>query len=97
MAKESKFIEELKKEYSEKLKKARQKEKDRLYKIYKEISVSLLKDIKSNQQFYDDLISLIEKHDCKYLRKSIEKLKEIYSVNENDNKDTQTAKKGEDE
>ncbi|EHN0312646.1 hypothetical protein KHD22_001422 [Campylobacter coli] len=78
MAKESKFIEELKKEYTEKLKRARQKEKERMNKIYKEISISLIRDIKANQNFYNDLISLIEKCDCKNLKKSIVKLNEIY-------------------
>ena len=44
MLQESKMIEELKREYDEKLKKLRQKEKEKKERIYKKLSVALLKD-----------------------------------------------------
>ncbi|EHL8239395.1 hypothetical protein KE415_001821, partial [Campylobacter coli] len=44
MLKESKLIVELKREYDEKLKKLRQKEKENKERIYKKLSSALLKD-----------------------------------------------------
>ncbi|EFU2380229.1 hypothetical protein P2W17_002017, partial [Campylobacter coli] len=49
MLKESKLIVELKREYDEKLKKLRQKEKENKERIYKKLSSALLKDFEENK------------------------------------------------
>ncbi|HDZ5011441.1 TPA: hypothetical protein RTG60_001752, partial [Campylobacter jejuni] len=65
MLKESKLIEELKREYDEKLKKLRQKEKENKERIYKKLSSSLLKDFENNKDFRNEFNLLIEKFNCK--------------------------------
>ncbi|EKE4746890.1 hypothetical protein OU096_001790, partial [Campylobacter coli] len=52
--KESKLIEELKREYDEKLKKLRQKEKENKERIYKKLSSALFKDFEINEDFKNE-------------------------------------------
>ncbi|ELP9436892.1 hypothetical protein QTN12_001975, partial [Campylobacter coli] len=54
MLKESKLIEELKREYDEKLKKLRQKEKENKERIYKKLSSALFKDFEINEDFKNE-------------------------------------------
>ncbi|EJQ1527101.1 hypothetical protein NZY10_001822, partial [Campylobacter jejuni] len=54
MLKESKLIVELKREYDEKLKKLRQKEKENKERIYKKLSSALLKDFEENKNFRNE-------------------------------------------
>ncbi|ECO5741951.1 hypothetical protein FYG96_08595, partial [Campylobacter jejuni] len=65
MFKESKLIEELKREYDEKLKKLRQKEKENKERIYKKLSSALFKDFEINEDFKNEFNLLVEKFDCK--------------------------------
>ncbi|EAI4202702.1 hypothetical protein AV756_09175, partial [Campylobacter coli] len=65
MLKESKLIEELKREYDEKLKKLRQKEKENKERIYKKLSSALFKDFEINEDFKNEFNLLVEKFDCK--------------------------------
>ncbi|EKD4609596.1 hypothetical protein ORR31_002018, partial [Campylobacter coli] len=65
MFKESKLIEELKREYDEKLKKLRQKEKENKERIYKKFSSELFKDFEINEDFKNEFNLLVEKFDCK--------------------------------
>ncbi|EAJ1003229.1 hypothetical protein GZ679_001890, partial [Campylobacter jejuni] len=64
MLKESKLIEELKREYDEKLKKLRQKEKENKERIYKKLSSALFKDFEINEDFKNEFNLLVEKFDC---------------------------------
>ncbi|ECO6807215.1 hypothetical protein FXM68_00205 [Campylobacter jejuni] len=57
MFKESKLIEELKREYDEKLKKLRQKEKENKERIYKKFSSALFKDFEINEDFKNELLN----------------------------------------
>ncbi|EAI4040309.1 hypothetical protein CAG88_08235, partial [Campylobacter jejuni] len=61
MLKESKLIEELKREYDEKLKKLRQKEKENKERIYKKLSSALFKDFEINEDFKNEFNLLVEK------------------------------------
>ncbi|EAH5575161.1 hypothetical protein I9B36_02710, partial [Campylobacter jejuni] len=61
MFKESKLIEELKREYDEKLKKLRQKEKENKERIYKKLSSALFKDFEINEDFKNEFNLLVEK------------------------------------
>ncbi|EAI6170205.1 hypothetical protein CBP69_10215, partial [Campylobacter coli] len=63
MFKESKLIEELKREYDEKLKKLRQKEKENKERIYKKLSSALFKDFEINEDFKNEFNLLVEKFD----------------------------------
>ncbi|EAJ0676707.1 hypothetical protein I1415_001707, partial [Campylobacter coli] len=63
MLKESKLIEELKREYDEKLKKLRQKEKENKERIYKKLSSALFKDFEINEDFKNEFNLLVEKFD----------------------------------
>ncbi|MBX2464891.1 hypothetical protein I8774_02630, partial [Campylobacter jejuni] len=60
MFKESKLIEELKREYDEKLKKLRQKEKENKERIYKKLSSALFKDFEINEDFKNEFNLLVE-------------------------------------
>ncbi|EAJ3634386.1 hypothetical protein ACME6X_001508, partial [Campylobacter jejuni] len=60
MLKESKLIEELKREYDEKLKKLRQKEKENKERIYKKLSSALFKDFEINEDFKNEFNLLVE-------------------------------------
>ncbi|ELC8695786.1 hypothetical protein QYA05_001974, partial [Campylobacter coli] len=59
MLKESKLIEELKREYDEKLKKLRQKEKENKERIYKKLSSALFKDFEINEDFKNEFNLLV--------------------------------------
>ncbi|MBX9219844.1 hypothetical protein [Campylobacter coli] len=78
MLKESKLIEELKREYDEKLKKLRQKEKENKERIYKKLSSALFKEV--------------EKFDCKNTKNILDKINNLYDFNHRNDK-IDTAKK----
>ncbi|EGW5866282.1 hypothetical protein JGS13_001471 [Campylobacter coli] len=63
MLKESKLIEELKREYDEKLKKLRQKEKENKERIYKKLSSALFKDFEINEDFKNEFNLSISKQE----------------------------------
>ncbi|HDZ4962918.1 TPA: hypothetical protein RTG15_001775 [Campylobacter jejuni] len=92
MFKESKLIEELKREYDEKLKKLRQKEKENKERIYKKLSSSLLKDFENNKDFRNEFNLLIEKFNCKNTKNILEIINNLYDFNYRNDK-INTAKK----
>ncbi|HDZ5008048.1 TPA: hypothetical protein RTG68_001632 [Campylobacter jejuni] len=92
MLKESKLIEELKREYDEKLKKLRQKEKENKERIYKKLSSSLLKDFENNKDFRNEFNLLIEKFNCKNTKNILEIINNLYDFNYRNDK-INTAKK----
>lgn len=92
MFKESKLIEELKREYDEKLKKLRQKEKENKERIYKKFSSALFKDFEINEDFKNEFNLLVEKFDCKNTKNILDKINNLYDFN-NRNDKIDTAKK----
>ncbi|TKX28885.1 hypothetical protein [Campylobacter estrildidarum] len=92
MLKESKLIIELKREYDEKLKKLRQKEKESKERIYKKLSSALLKDFEENKDFKIEFNLLIKKFNCKNTEKILEIINNLYDFNHKNNK-IKTAKK----
>ncbi|WP_245596333.1 hypothetical protein [Helicobacter rodentium] len=83
MLQESKMIEELKREYDEKLKKLRQKEKEKKERIYKKLSVALLKDFEECDNFINEFNLLIEKFDCKNTKDAMATINSLCSFNKN--------------
>ncbi|ALW49305.1 hypothetical protein ACMU1B_001748 [Campylobacter jejuni] len=81
MFQESKMIEDLKREYNEKLKKIRQKEKERKEKIYKKLSIAILKDFEVNQDFINEFNSLINKLNCNNTKSIMETINSLYNFN----------------
>ncbi|APA60658.1 hypothetical protein DNA05_09040 [Campylobacter coli] len=92
MLKESKLIVELKREYDEKLKKLRQKEKENKERIYKKLSSALLKDFEENKNFRNEFNSLIEKFNCENTKRILEIINNLYDFNHKSDK-INTAKK----
>ncbi|EAJ3493549.1 hypothetical protein C7N40_08070 [Campylobacter coli] len=92
MLKESKLIEELKREYDEKLKKLRQKEKENKERIYKKLSSALFKDFEINEDFKNEFNLLVEKFDCKNTKNILDKINNLYDFNHKSDK-INTAKK----
>ncbi|HBK1645235.1 TPA: hypothetical protein SBX25_001812 [Campylobacter coli] len=92
MLKESKLIEELKREYDEKLKKLRQKEKENKERIYKKLSSALFKDFEINEDFKNEFTLLVEKFDCKNTKNILDKINNLYDFNHRNDK-IDTAKK----
>ncbi|EDP3239028.1 hypothetical protein IO332_001893 [Campylobacter jejuni] len=92
MLKESKLIEELKREYDEKLKKLRQKEKENKERIYKKLSSALFKDFEINEYFKNEFNLLVEKFDCKNTKNILDKINNLYDFNHRNDK-IDTAKK----
>ncbi|EAJ8787472.1 hypothetical protein BTS95_07935 [Campylobacter jejuni] len=92
MLKESKLIIDLKREYDEKLKKLRQKEKENKERIYKKLSSALLKDFEENKDFKNEFNLLIKKFNCKNTEKILELINNLYDFNHKNNK-IETAKK----
>ncbi|EFP5422226.1 hypothetical protein H1G87_000212 [Campylobacter coli] len=92
MLKESKLIEELKREYDEKLKKLRQKEKENKERIYKKLSSALFKDFEINEDFKNEFNLLVEKLDCKNTKNILDKINNLYDFNHRNDK-IDTAKK----
>ncbi|EAH6237327.1 hypothetical protein BXA09_08500 [Campylobacter upsaliensis] len=80
---ESKMIEDLKREYDEKLKKLRQKEKEKKERIYKKLSLALLKDFEENDNFFNEFHMLIEKLNCKNTKNALEAISNLYNFNQN--------------
>lgn len=86
MLKESKLIEELKREYDEKLKKLRQKEKENKERIYKKLSSALFKDFEINEDFKNEFNLLVEKFDCKNTKNILDKINNLYDFNHRNDK-----------
>lgn len=88
MLKESKLIEELKRKYDEKLKKLRQKEKEKENKdrIYKKLSSALFKDFEINEDFKNEFNLLVEKFDCKNTKNILDKINNLYDFNHRNDK-----------
>ncbi|AWI35151.1 hypothetical protein [Helicobacter apodemus] len=83
MLQESKMIEDLKREYDEKIKKLRQKEKEKKESIYKKLSMALLKDFETCGNFIDEFNILIKKLDCKNTKIAMDKVNSLYDFNKN--------------
>ncbi|HFP7495357.1 hypothetical protein [Campylobacter jejuni] len=75
------MIEDLKREYNEKLKKIRQKEKERKEKIYKKLSIAILKDFEVNQDFINEFNLLINKLNCNNTKSIMETINSLYNFN----------------
>lgn len=73
---ESKIVQELKKEYEEKIKKVKEKENAKIEKLHKEFSISILEFCLNDENFKKDFSNLIEK-DIK-IKKAYENLMDIY-------------------
>lgn len=73
---ESKIVQELKKEYEEKIKKVKEKENAKIEKLHKEFSISILEFCLNDENFKKDFYNLIEK-DIK-IKKAYENLMDIY-------------------
>ena len=86
MLQESKLIEDLKREYNEKLKKLRQKEKEKKERLYKKLSMALLKDFEECRNFINEFNSLIEKLDCTNTKNIMKIIKELYAFNKKQDK-----------
>lgn len=81
MFQESKMIEDLKREYNEKLKKIRQKEKERKEKIYKKLSIAILKDFEVNKDFINEFNLLIDKLNCNNTKSIMATINSLYNFN----------------
>lgn len=57
---ETKFIKDLKKEYEDKLKKAKEKENAKLEKLHKDFSLSILESCIGNEAFKNKFLELIK-------------------------------------
>ena len=57
---ETKFIKDLKKEYEEKIKKAKEKENAKLERLHKELSLSILENCIGNEAFKNKFLELIK-------------------------------------
>ncbi|WP_104722824.1 hypothetical protein [Helicobacter mesocricetorum] len=86
MLQESKMIEDLKREYDEKIKRLRQKEKEKKESIYKKLSLALLKDFEICNNFMHEFNLLIEKFDCKNTKIAMDKINSLYDFNKNTDK-----------
>lgn len=83
MLQESKMIEDLKREYDEKLKKLRQKEKEKKERMFKKLSLALLKDFKECENFLNEFNMLIEKFNCKNTKDAMNLINSLYIFNKN--------------
>ncbi len=83
MLQESKMIEDLKREYDEKIKKLRQKEKEKKEGIYKKLSIALIKDFETCDNFIHEFNLLIKKLDCKNTKIAMDKINSLYDFNKN--------------
>lgn len=57
---ETKFIKDLKKEYEDKIKKAKEKENAKLERLHKELSLSILENCIENEAFKNKFLELIK-------------------------------------
>jgi len=73
---ETKIIQDLKKEYEEKLKKAREKENAKIEKFHKDFSMMILENSLNNENFKKEFTNLIQNYDK--IRKAYENLIQIY-------------------
>lgn len=92
MIKESKFIEELKLEYSEKLRKARQKEKEQKNKLEKLFGFEIIQAFYSNDSFKETFLETIEKYNLEKLKNAIIKVENFYSFDKIANSKSQKQK-----
>lgn len=73
---ETKIIQDLKKEYEEKLKKAREKENAKIEKFHKDFSMAILEISLSDETFKKEFNNLIQNYDK--IKKAYENLMQIY-------------------
>lgn len=73
---ETKIIQDLKKEYEQKLKKAREKENAKIEKLHKEFSMAVLEICFNDENFKNEFTNLITKNDK--IKKAYENLMQIY-------------------
>lgn len=73
---ETKIIQDLKKEYEEKLKKAREKENAKIEKFHKDFSMAILEISLSDETFKKEFNNLIQNYDK--IKKAYENLIQIY-------------------
>lgn len=73
---ETKVIQDLKKEYEEKIKKAREKENAKIEKFHKDFSMAILEIYLSDETFKKEFNNLIQNYDK--IKKAYENLIQIY-------------------
>lgn len=73
---ETKVIQDLKTEYEEKIKKAREKENAKIEKFHKDFSMMILENSLNNENFKKEFTNLIQNYDK--IKKAYEDLIQIY-------------------
>ncbi|OCR84629.1 hypothetical protein [Campylobacter fetus] len=82
MQQQSKIIQDLKKEYKEKVKKAKIKEKEIKNKLEKKFAENLITELIKNTEFRKDLLTIIYKYKLDNFKKTYDELHNIFVITE---------------